>query len=84
MAQRRPRTNDRGGFGGNRGKINESQHIAYNRIFLSFYSIGYRGGRSNFDNGGSRPGFGSGGNRWGNSSGRGFSDNRRGGGGFRG
>lgn len=62
LAQRRPRTNDRGGFGGNRG---------------------YRGGRSNFDNGGSRPGFGSGGNRWGNSSGRGFSDNRRGGGGFR-
>lgn len=61
LAQRRPRNNDRGGYGGGRG---------------------YRGGRNNYDNGNSRQGFGSDGNRWG-SSGRGFSDNRRGGGGFR-
>ncbi|CAF0852973.1 unnamed protein product [Adineta ricciae] len=48
---------------------------------------GYRGGRSNWDSG-SRPGFNSNNTgRWGNadggSGGRGFSDNRRGGGGFR-
>jgi len=49
---------------------------------------GYRGGRSNWDDGNSRQGFNSNSNRWGNSRG-GFSDNRSGGsggggGGFRG
>lgn len=61
LAQRRPRTNDRGNFSGG--------------------ARGYRGGRSNYDNGNSRSGFNSGGNRWGSGGsggGRGFSDNRRG------
>lgn len=42
-------------------------------------NIGYRGGRSNWDNNNPRQGFQSDGNRWGGSRG-GFSDDRSGGG----